>query len=205
MAGIPTKITTHETDAFNRLLSQFKEKEKLSAMITAFAGQKQKIEDALFDVYTKRQVNTAFGKTMDKIGTIIGRNRRGMTDSAYRYWLYGQIGINTGKGTNENVINIFKFLTQTNKVTIYHYYPAHIFLQANTDISGLDLQTVLYICQQVVPAGVKVIGIGWYVDPDPEIPDAEVFMFAGSEQGKGFGDLDDPDIGGKFSKLQVWA
>lgn len=81
-----------------------------------------------------------------------------------------------------------------------------------------NIQDIYEMCAKVIPSGVKLIGIGWYnddghddiwdgddeeEDPDePYEPDlGKYFSFEGDPDGLGFGDLDDPTVGGKFASL----
>ncbi len=86
-----------------------------------------------------------------------------------------------------------------------------------------NLQDIYDMCLKVVPAGVKLIGIGWYNDDghddiwdgddedegdgddeggdDGGNPLNKYFSFEGDPNGMGFGDLDDPTVGGKFASL----
>jgi hypothetical protein len=59
-------------------------------------------------------------------------------------------------------------------------------------------EEVFAIMDAVAPGGVRVNGIGWFDTAE------EAFSFFEDPTGKGFGDLADPALGGKFATLTMW-
>jgi len=133
-------ITNHVEQALRRLLSQFKGKPRLEGTISAFVNPIQDIEDMFADMYTLRELDTAFGQQLDGIGQIVGRARRGFNDEKYRLRLIGQIGINTSKGTPENLISIFNLLTGSTNSTYSQFPIAECSIFGNVPpLSGIEL------------------------------------------------------------------
>jgi len=196
--ALVTKITTHTADAKARVISQWRDKPKITGTLGAITDQIQAIEDAAYDVYTFTDIDNAEGWWLDQLGALVGKTRQGWDDDTYRLQIWGQIGINCGNGTGPDVISIFTFLTGADHVVMTPYYPASIFLQCSSILTSLSGLAILQIMQKVVGAGVKVIGIGHY---EPPTEDSDVFAIEGDTEGKGFGDLDYADEGGKLSEL----
>jgi len=67
------------------------------------------------------------------------------------------------------------------------------------DVSVRRVMVELYddvfeICDSVLGGGIRLIVTGWYEDE-------RMFSFEGDPDGLGFGDLDDPRVGGKFASI----
>lgn len=125
------KITNHVAQAKARLLSQYKDKERVECMIQAFSQGYQDIEECLFKMYYERSVNSAIGEQLDIIGFIVGQPRYGWDDDAYRVLILGKIGANISKGTPEELISMFKLLMKCTKAHYYPYYPAEVYIIGN--------------------------------------------------------------------------
>ena len=168
------KITNHTQQALDRLVSQFKGKQRLEGLITAFTEGHQNLEDVACDFLNFRSVFTAIGAQLDIWGVIVGEERQGKDDRAYRRSIFGKIGINTSEGTSEDVISTFSFLTEAVRVFMVETFPAEMEVYADTNFEF------------------TLLGDG---------PDA--FAFEGGIDGLGFGDIFDTDVGGTFASLQL--
>lgn len=164
-------ITTHAEDALARLISQFKEQPNIEGFIRSFIVPFQHQENTLIQILTQRWVSTAVGVQLDKFGTIVGEDRLGRNDDAYRLALYLRIAINVCKGTPEEFIAIFLLLTGCTQAQYIPEYPAAVSVLGDKDWS------------KYVKAG----------------PDS--FAFDGGVDGLGFGDVFDASIGGPFADL----
>lgn len=180
-----TQITTHAADAKKRLLFQYQGKANLEAMLDAYFGdQIQDIEDALWTLFGRLDIDTAEGIQLDLIGSIIGESRLGKSDANYRPYIRARIGINTSEGDIEKVLSVWSLLTYGADVQLIELFPAALCLYLTEALSSDTLaQTTLDLLQKVVGAGISVDYIEVY-DPD------EAFGFADSgPDTKGFGNL----------------
>jgi len=66
----------------------------------------------------KWDVDFDFGKALDHIGEIFNTPRFGLTDEEYRTKLLGVIAVNTSKGDVEDLIRVFKIITNAIKVRV---------------------------------------------------------------------------------------
>ena len=189
-----TQILTHSDDAKNRLLGEYSETIIFSGLIAILGDRAQDLEDNLWKLYSERQIDTAIGAQLDQIGEIVGRKRGGLSDADYRKMLYGQIGINTSKASWENVTAVFSFLIGGGVVRVSPIYPAHVLLFAGINLALVDTTLLLAIMQQIVPAGVEVLGI-IYQDETT----GPSFAYAGGSDGAGYGTVVDPSVGGGYS------
>jgi len=192
-----TKITTHQIDALNRLLEQYREKPNLAGTLNSFNTQIQELEDAIFDLIEDRSLNSAIGVQLDQLGKIIGIERQGFDDDFYRILLFVQIGINVSQGEPEKVIDVFKLLTEASIVHLQEWFKAGVGLGTNSSIDPTLVNFFLRNIQRVVPAGVRVDHIWCWVEDD-------AFAFAGGPGiAKGFDDLLAPGDGGQFAFLHL--
>ena len=64
-----TPITTHEEDALNRLLQQYKDQPFIKGLLQAlFTDQIQSLEEALQAFYSRLNIDTQEGIQLDNIG-----------------------------------------------------------------------------------------------------------------------------------------
>lgn len=192
-----SKITDHKQKAKDRLPHQFKAKPRIEAVLDCFNEQIQSLEDVLCDLLEKRLLTNATGKQLDRYGTIVGQIRHGRNDDEYRLAIIGKIGANTCQGDAERILTLFKLMTASEVADIIYNYPAAIELWADHDIT-LDIDPVeLYkFMRMCVGGGIALNSINYYIG---DIPGEEPFAFEGDPQARGFGDFNDPAIGGLFS------
>jgi len=186
----------HSAEAVARLTSQFKDKPLLVGLLRGFITDVQPEENAIFGMIAGRELATAVGMQLDLFGTIVNEDRRGRNDDEYRLALYARISINISNATAEAVLRIFNLITGSPITRMEELFPAEVGFFATVDISTLDVIKILQIMQDVVAGGVKVYGIGQYDGLNGG------FAFAGIDPtGRGFGDFDDPSVGGTFATL----
>jgi hypothetical protein len=193
------KITDHIEAAKGRLLQQYKHSPRLSSLIEILFGrQTQDIEDAAWQLYDRLDIDTCEGVQLDRIGTIVGLSRSGWSDDLYRILLKAKIGKNVSHGTLEDVISVWRLLAQANKVQVIENYPAQVDLYSDTPIDGEISSFVRNLMQDVVAAGVRVDFLAIIFSSsnafgfDPDDPDVN-----------GFGDYNDPDVGGELAYIQL--
>jgi len=179
------KITTHVADAKKRLLFQYQGKVKVEALLSAYFGEQiQDIENALWTLFGRLDIDTAEGVQLNGIGSIVGEDRQGKSDAEYRPYIRARIGINTSESDIEKILSVWSLLTAGAGVQLIELFPAAMCLYLTEALSSDALaQTTLDLLQLVAGAGIKVDYIEVY-DPD------EAFGFADSGPNtKGFGNL----------------
>lgn len=218
-----TKITTHNANAIARLLYQYRDSTKLQSLITALYGtQVQEIEDAVYGLTGRLDIDTASGIQLDGIGSIVGQSRLGLDDFFYRIFLKARIGKNVSEGDIERILSVWKlFDPDATSINLQENFPAEVAIVSNAPILGADyLMTdggdyivtdggdyimcsltsyagyIDSFMQDMVGAGIK-FGYSVVVATDDSN-----FGFVGSS-GLGFGDTADPDVGGIFSYIEL--
>lgn len=190
-----TPIATHLDDALARLLEQYKKAPRLKSILTGLGKEIQQTEDAFTSITAARAINTAEGLNLDKLGAIVGAERPdGVSDRVYRVIIYGSASANVSQGETENVITTYKLLTQASDVRLYEEFPAGISVFSNGALDGETTPFVEQYLKKAIAAGVKLITYGLFSD--------EVgFGFAENPTALGFGDLNNPDVGGGLGSL----
>lgn len=175
MSFVPSLISTHTLDAYNRLTAVFLDKPLIQGLLASFTDQIQELEDGFYPFLTQLTVRNGVGKQLDLIGEWVGERRRGRNDLQYRRAIYLRIARNISKGTSEDIIDIYQLLTGATSVFWYEIYPAHVVIFGNVNI---DFELIN--------------------DGD------DAFAFAGGTDGLGFGDLFDPLVGGGFAEIVLY-
>lgn len=189
-------ITTMTADALDRLASQYKGKERVEALISAFTDNGQLIENVIQDFLEDRTVDTAVGDQLDIIGAIVGETRQGRGDDEYRLAILSRIAINTSEGTPEEIISFLQVFTGANDVYLYELFPGNVDVYVDVDLSSLfySVDAVHSLIDKALSAGVRLNALG-------EQSGDEDFGFDGVIGALGFDDLTDPGNGGTFVSI----
>lgn len=195
-----SRINNHKEQARNRLLEQYKRKFVIEKYLDILVGCPiQDLEDAYFTLFEQLNINTVSGDQLDQIGDIVGQPRLGLKDDEYRISIKGRIGVNNSKGTIDNIIQIWKFMSGADNIIVTENFPAEVEISTDVPISSTLLELAISFIEQVIGAG---IGFGGVVIFDP----SNAFAFESSPDDPrtgGFGDLDDPFAGGKLASFLI--
>lgn len=194
---VSTDVLMHETQhtaiALDKLLSQYKGKPRIAALISAFTDECQEIEDVLWDLLTKRlDIDNSEGAQLDIIGKIVKQPRNGLSDVDYRVFLKVRIRVNLSTGTPEDMLAIAALLGLTIKLD--EQYPAGIVLKVLTTLT-LNPQALLTLFRQADPIGVRTLLEYDEVDPTHAITYGDS-NFPSTSTTLGMGDATNPATGG---------
>lgn len=194
-----TEINNHVAQAIDRLVQQYKGKERIEGLITAFVTGTQNLESVYQDLLANRAIDTSFGTNLDRIGDIVGISRNyNEIDDDYRIRINTQILINISNGEPERAIEIFQRLTGASLVIYGETFPAGVTVFGDASKSDQDeINQIFTQMERVVPAGVRIDHLGEFDTNEP-------FSMDGSLPGFGFGDLNDASIGGKLGSLWIY-
>ena len=152
-----TQITTHVSDAKARLLEQYKGIATIEGLLDALGGQQiQDLEDAIFGLKDRLNIDVSEGVQLDDIGTIVGQAREGQADEVYKLLIKARIGKNVSESEIERVISVWKIITQSNVVHLVENYPAEVALYSDIPLDPSLITLALALVQDVVGAGIKV-------------------------------------------------
>ncbi len=185
------KIIDHIEQALKRLLKQFQNKPKLKALVESLIEGFQEIENAMWELYNLNYRDSN-GLTLDNFGEILGVEREGLADEQYIQIMTATICENISEGTIEDLIQIFRLLTNPEKVILFEPDIYSVYLLAlNPKPLSKPIQ-VLKALKSSKIAGVKLQAA--YILDSP-------FLFIESEfiKSSGFGIDDNPNSGGRFA------
>lgn len=104
------QITDHGQRALDRLPEQFKEQPNLASYLAVFTDQVQDIEDAFWQLFVERSIDTAVGAQLDMLGVIVGQEREGRADEDYRRLIRARIKTNRSSGTINELATITRLV-----------------------------------------------------------------------------------------------
>lgn len=198
-----THITDHADRMVDLLLQQFKSQPNFEALLRAWAITIQAVEDMLYDMFTKRQVDTAFGKQLDILGGIVGEVRNTRTDEPYRIAIKTKVLRNVSSGTPDSILLAFDLLTgpTDQTFTFSESYPAEVdlYFRSPTGFSYTTAQAYADVMHDLLPGGIGY-NVVW-----PVTAAAIMFRFSlndsTSEQSAtvGFGTTANSAIGGHLA------
>ena len=123
-------------DGLNRLLHQWKDKPYAVGFLQSLLENVQVVEDLYQQLLNERSIYTAIGVQLDVLGLILGIDRNGRDDEAYRAALLARISFNTGNSTPESMLEVLRLLTNSDVVDIWEHFPASAHLYAETGVTN---------------------------------------------------------------------
>ena len=88
--------------------------------------QIQDLENILFDLSTRLNIDNSVGVQLNNIGKIVGQLRNGQDDATYRLFLKAKAGRNVSEGDIERVLSIWKIITGGTDIQVIESFPAGI-------------------------------------------------------------------------------
>lgn len=183
-------ITDHQARAVDRLAIQYKDSQSVPGLVTAAANGTQEVEDALWSLAVPATVASAVGAKLDRIGAIVGQAREGRADDLFRLWIRARMVLNRGGGRPEDLLTAFRLVSGGTQVTIDEEFPAAIVLHLGYT-AGIEMPSAHELLQTARAAGVRAI-LDAALSPADQV-------FAFDPNGAGFGDVNDPQVGGTLS------
>lgn len=138
-----------------RLITQFRQKPKLEAVLRSLLSGVQDVEDAVASLRAGRALEHAVGVQLDGIGRIVGLPRGAMNDAEYRHRLGVQIRINTATGSAEDLLGILELiLGRTAGIEMIEDPPAELRVVVHRAVPFASGKAAASAIRQVKPAGV---------------------------------------------------
>jgi len=99
-AGQPTGyVSDWIAVGLDQLTTKWRGKPLIAALLGAYLGRVQDAEDALWELFTLRFLDTAEGAQLDVWGRVVGEPRNGTTDAQYRLRIALRVLVNRSRGT----------------------------------------------------------------------------------------------------------
>jgi len=190
-----TPITSHVIAAKDRLFEQFKGVASIEALVEAFVGEVQVLENLFGQICADRGIESAVGVQLDLLGDIVGQARLGTDDDTYRQRIKVRIIQNLSEGEPERVIQVYRFLLNATTVFYGELHPASVFLVGAGSVPPGQEASLVENIQRILPVTVT---LAYIAHADPERP----FKYAGIQPiGRGYGSIYDVTVGGKYASL----
>ena len=114
----------HEDQAVGNLISQFKTKSVFEAVIRSYVAELQELEVVFQQIVDSIDVDTATDAQLTVLGAIVGEQRQGRADDAYRVAIKVRILLNKSNGTAEEVREIMRTFAGDFTIRFSELYPA---------------------------------------------------------------------------------
>lgn len=197
------EILDYAERAKARILSQYREKPKLVALVMTLAAAVQEVEAALFDVIEQTAVGTAVGSWLDQLGNIVGEERGGVGDVLYRRYINARIAANGSEGTLENIIDVIEawYGSPFPDLRLAELGRMNVEIDlADPDVTAESVDRLIKLLRDTRAAGVG-IELFWQQDAGTKI-----FTFSSSSSVEtsallGFGDSSNPATGGQLRSV----
>jgi hypothetical protein len=155
-----TQITDHQTQALARLHEFHKNRTNIVAFINAITAPHQDIENAMWQLFTERTIDTAIGVQLDDIGTIVGQPRNGLSDDDYRRHIRAKISVSQSNGRVFDIIAVARAMLgdSTVEIEIDQTGTAAVVVRlTGTLITDTVADFLIAFLRDTVAAGVRVI------------------------------------------------
>lgn len=152
-----TKITDHTGIGLARLITQYKGKPRMTALLTSYLIEVQAIEDAAFQVIDAT-IDTATGHALTQWGKIVGQVNPGLSDENYRVLIRARIRVNRSDGRPRDLIEILELVAvsigETPAEIRFVFGNAAWILYLDSDIGTIDGDLVYELLEDADGAGI---------------------------------------------------
>lgn len=166
-----------EAEALDRVVEQLRDQANFEALVSLLSEQVQLVQDATLVVLNDTLVADSEGAQLDGLGAIVGEERFGREDIAYRLGILARIRLNLSSGTTEDVIAIVRALAGAVTVRITDTPPASFLVEIVEPIDPAAVNPDI-VANFVASARGASIGAQLLYIEDPE---ADIFMFAAGD------------------------
>ena len=144
------------SEALDRLAGQFQGSPKLRGMLEAIVGPLDTVLSDVDALKNERWIDTAVGAQLDGCGQIVGENRAGRDDDAYRDAIRYRVFVNVSNATPNDLIQALTFLVGGDDKQYLEVYPATVLLFSDGPSPPADIQTQI---QDVSPAAISDVPV----------------------------------------------
>lgn len=188
------KVTNHIEHGLGRLISQYKGKPRLEALLTSYLRQAQEIEDTIWDIIESRLVDSATGAQLQTLAKLVGQPIVSADDDVLRLYVRTRIRINRSHGRPNDVIDVALLLLSDTEFRYREVTPRNIIVDVLDPLTA-DAETVAALLRLAKAGGFR-LRLFW-----AEEPAEEGFTFAPGDtaiEDNQRGWSDDGTIGGKW-------
>jgi hypothetical protein len=162
----PVKNTEYTAQGLTRLVTAFRDKPRIAALLASYLDEIQEIENAAFDIYLDRMLRggTVTDDIANKIGKMVGQNREGFDTPTYLLLITARIAANRSDGKRETLIRIAKLLIPDTLIFVYQFNPQSLLMIPQGPV---PFDPYLIARQFLLPAvaGGEGFMFGWVLQP----------------------------------------
>lgn len=146
----------HEARALDDLLTPYKGKPRIEALVRALATSAQDFEDEVFGQLTSRTLAASSGAQLEQWGEFVGEARQGLEDPEYRRFIMARLLANRSQGRVDELVSIFSIITAPSTVRYHDHFPAGFRLTAyrELEMSAQLRSRVRRLMRSIKPAGI---------------------------------------------------
>ncbi len=182
------QVSDFQERTLGRLLSQFKGKVRIEALLTATATVVQELEDLFIgQLLNESEFDVAAGVHLEAWGKLVGEQRGGLLDEDYRRFISAKILANKCLGRTDEFIRIFDLVTGDSEVRenklLWLGFELYTYRQSGDDLSD-DLKSRIFrMLESIRPDGVNMtlveVPFGYFgFEEDPDALGYDVGLFA---------------------------
>lgn len=146
---------THISEGLALLITEYKDKPRIQAMLTAYLTQVQELEAVFFDlleIFT--DIDSQTGEQLDLLGRVVGQDREERIDAVYIQWIRARILVNKASGLPNELLRVLAVVVPDASRDYTEAYPASYLIEVFDAFSD-DPEAVATILGETEPAGVK--------------------------------------------------
>ncbi len=147
----------HAERGILKFAAPFWGKPRWGALFVAIARQIQELEDAAWDVLTKRMIGNATGAQLQVLAKLVGQVDPGLGDDVLRNLVRVRIRVNRSGGRRKDILAILNLLSVAKSDrTLINVYPAKMRLDL-TGVAPLPVPLLHSTLSEAMSAGVGLI------------------------------------------------
>lgn len=196
--------TSHALKGISRFIEQYKEKPRMEQWARSYLIEIQALEDAFWQIYTMRWIDSATGEQLVVLGEIVGQYNPGLSEENYRVLIRARIAVNRSNGRPDELIDILALLSESFAepavIMLVEGLTADYTLNLISDIGSIDPDIVFgLMLDHADPAGVAANFVFGFDTTD------DLFIWSSASGGtlsypdQGFDSSVSPGVGGILS------
>lgn len=204
----PTRSTDHQDRGVRRFIEALREQPFLEALAKSYLKQIQAIEAAAWEVMDQWEdpdLSGFSGVALDRLGKLLRRGRKSLSDADYRLALRTQVLINRSSGLAREILVIARRSLPTGVGFVYsEHWPAAFKVTADGPLTAEQGTVLADNLAQAKPVGVGAAAI-WLEGDTTAFTLASGTTLEAGDPDKGLGTTTDFAYGGGLSTVRELA
>lgn len=157
-------FSDHFKQALVKLVAPFWGKPRIASLLYALIRQVQDLEDTIWEVSERYQIDTADDARLNVLGRIVGQPRFGFNTETYRAVIRGRIRAARSHGRTDDIVEVLRLATETtDPITVEHFIPATVRVTMPEHVDADHMAAVAFLLPKARAAGVRLE----FINPPP--------------------------------------